>query len=205
MALSYLLHCLGVAFSGEILPLWLTFIAEIGVVLVIWRESETTRRTHFIATTTHDKRNEERGAIYARYLEISEPNLEQRSNLFVAKMFEDKELKRHCDRQIELFNGLGVIISPWLTRTETYVRIFPHAAIYIWIILRPYITQRRRDAGRFFAEPMLKFALACAEFLIKENRPLHLRKPQGADGLTVSIADLELVHEQLRAELHKAV
>jgi hypothetical protein len=77
--MCYLLHWLGVAFAGDILPLWLTFVAEIGVVLVIWRESETTRRTHFIATTTHDDRNQERGAIYAAYLAIDEPDLEKRS------------------------------------------------------------------------------------------------------------------------------
>lgn len=200
--MSYLLHCLGIAFSGEILPLWLTFIAEIGVVWVIWRESETTRRNHFIETTTRDERNQERATIYAAYLEIKEPDFEQRSRLLVAKMHADtQDFKRQCDRQIELFNGLGLIISPWFTRKKTYVRIFPHAAIYMWIILRPYITQRRMDAGTFFAEPMLKFMLACAEFLIKENRPLRIRHPQGADELTISVAHLQLVRQQLKAEL----
>ena len=54
-------------------------------------------------------------------------------------------LKTSCDRQIVLFNDLGITVGVWYSQSEPLVEIFPHAAIFIWIILHPYIIQRRKD------------------------------------------------------------
>jgi hypothetical protein len=196
---------MGVVFSSDRLVMWLTFVAELIVAWVIYLELETTRRTNYIAATNRDEANEARGFIYSKYLEITAPTLEERSKLFVARMYHDPELKLKCDRQIELFNSLGLIISSWFTQKKSYVRIFPHAAIYIWIILQQYIVSRRSDAGQFFAEPMLTFALRCTKFLIKKDHPLHLRKSDGTDGLTIAVEDLKQIRDKLKGELKRKV
>jgi hypothetical protein len=184
-------------------------LAELIVAGFIWREAETNRRSHFYETTTKDERNKDRAEVYRQYLQLPGTDISRRSKAFTALMYnsepvEGKEdFKRQCDRQIELFNGLGLIVSPWLTREKGYIRIFPHAAIYIWIIMHDYIIQRRQDAGGFFAEPMLRFTLKCAKFLIKRDRSIRLRRHDSQPGLELTVEDLKRTRDQIKTELKR--
>jgi hypothetical protein len=186
----------------ELILLGLTFAAEVAVAAAIFIESETSRRFHFVEKITRDQRNIDRSEIYSEFLAIKGSDRHERSTAFVEEMRGYSKLKRQCDSQIEMFNDLGLIIgTPLGWRKNFYVKIFPHAAVYFWVILRPYILQRREDAGPLFAKPMLTFMKECVIVLIGQGRDFHLRTKEGAIGMTLTNRDLR----EIRAEIEETL
>ena len=186
----------------ELILLGLTFAAEVAVAAAIFIESETSRRFHFVERITRDRRNIDRSEIYSEFLAIEGSDRHVRSQAFLREMRGYAKLKRQCDSQIEMFNDLGLIIgTPLSWRKDFYVRIFPHAAIYVWVILRPYIIRRREDAGPLFAEPMLLFMEECAELLSRNSHSLNLRNRSGEIRMTITAKDLR----EIRAEIDLAL
>lgn len=204
--------------SGTVIG-WTTIAAEFLVAAVIYFELEQTRRQHFLEKAIDEHADHDRRSIYKAFVAIEGfTTLESRSAEFVRVMLRTSlesgnvanggvSLKTSCDRQIALFNDLGITVGSWYSQSGPLVEIFPHAAIYIWIILHPYIIQRRKDTGKWLAEPLLKFALECVAFVLKENgdRGLHLRNGDGTDGLTITRGDLLAVERQISAELDRPV
>jgi hypothetical protein len=201
---------------------WATFAAEFLVAAVIYFELEQGRRQHFLEKATAEHADHDRREIYKTFVAIAGcSTLEERSAAFVRRMLATPpepenvapsrngkvSLKTSCDRQIALFNDLGVTVGAWYSQSGPLVEVFPHAAIYIWIILHPYIIQRRKDTGKWLAKPLLKFTMECVAFVLKENgdRGLHLRNLDGTDGLNISRDDLLNVEKQLAAELDRPV
>jgi hypothetical protein len=209
-------------FKSETVIGWASVVAELIVAAVIYFELEQGRRQHFLERATAEHADHDRRQIYKEFVAATGcPTLEERSKVFVGRMQNAPtepengtpkqngkvSLKTSCDRQIALFNDLGITVGAWYSQSETLVEIFPHAAIFIWIILHPYIIQRRKDTGKWLAKPLLEFTLKCVTFVLKENgeRGLHLRQANGQDGLTISREDLLKVERQLSAELDRPV
>ena len=191
---------------------WATFTAEVLVAAAIYFELEQDRTARFIEKATREQSDEDRRVIYAEFLSITGfASLEDRSREFVRRMLAtavepannptpaQASLKLRCDRQIALFNDLGITIAKWYAQKQQLVEVFPHAAIYMWIILNPYIIQRRSDTGPWLAQPLLTFTQRCVAFVLKTNldRGLHLRRTDGADGLSVSRDHLVKIQRQL--------
>jgi hypothetical protein len=191
---------------------WATFTAEVLVAAAIYFELEQGRTTRFIEAATREQADDDRRAIYTEFLSITEfPSLEDRSREFVRRMLETAvepannpdpghvSLKLRCDRQIALFNNLGITIAKWYAQKQQLVEVFPHAAIYMWIILNPYIIQRRSDTGPWLARPLLTFTQRCVTFVLKTNldRGLHLRRTNGTEGLSITRDHLVKTQRQL--------
>jgi hypothetical protein len=147
---------------------WATVLAEVFVGCVIYLELEQNRRTAFLEKATNEDANQDRREIYKTFLAMQGvATLDERSAAFVRLMLStpaetvngEPTLKKRCDRQIALFNNLGITVGEWYSRSAPLVKIFPHAAIYIWIVLHPYIIQRREDTGDWLAKPLLEFTL----------------------------------------------
>jgi hypothetical protein len=179
----------------------LTVVAELVVAAVIYFELKQNRRQSFLEKVGQELANEDRRVIYEEYLTLgnSFASLQERSDAFMTRMEEYSRIKERCDRQITLFNDVGITVGGWSLFREPLVDIFPHASIYVWIILRPYILKRRLDAGRWFARPQLLFTLRCVNFVLRQGHGLSLR---GMDApLEISVAHLQQIREELENEL----
>jgi hypothetical protein len=187
-------------FFAEIHPgEWLMFLAEVAVAAVIYLELEHNRQMAFLAKATGKTSDQERRDIYAVYLALSAELLKDRAEAFKKAMFADRCLKRKCDNEIALFNEIGFMISPWIARKKALVDIFPHAPVYIWLILRPYVLQRRDDTGPYFARHYFHFTERCLGFVIKQGKELHLRRTDGSEGYKISLDELREMQKELRS------
>jgi hypothetical protein len=198
-----------------------TIVAEMLVAVVIYFEMEQSRRDHFLEKATTEHADHDRREIYGAFVEIpGEMTLGERSREFINKMYAEElhpapsdgtaskgqggiTLKQRCDRQIALFNDLGVTISSWYSQRQPLVELFPHAAVYIWIILGPYIIQRRRDTGEWLAKPLLRFTLECASFILEKNQERGLELRGRGSRVSISRRDLLEVQRQLAVELQQ--
>jgi hypothetical protein len=174
----------------------LAFLAEVAVAVVIYFELELNRRGHFLEKATEEAANRDRRDIYEEYVQLGHfgDDFEKRSEAFVKRMRNYPALRDACERQIALFNNLGIIVEPRYAMTQGLVKILLHAAVYIWIILKPHILERQANVGNWYAEPLIKFTYKCAKFLVAENRPLYLR---GVNGEPLDIK-LEYIKEVKR-------
>lgn len=190
-------HFISSITAGE----WLLFVSEIAVAAVIYFELEHSRRTAFLEKATGKDSDQERREIYAAYFELSDASQssDDRAKKFMEHLFTETDLKKKCDNEIALFNEIGFMIRPRLTQKKQLVEIFPHAPVYIWMILRPYVLQRRTDTGPYFACFYFNFTKRCLDFVIKRTNGLHLRRPDGSDGCRISRAELLRMREEIRS------
>ena len=209
-----MLAAVGSFLGSNIVIGWATVLAEVFVGCVIYLELEQNRRTDFLEKATQEEANQDRREIYKTFLAMEGvTTLDERSAAFVRLMLStpaetvnnQPTLKKRCDRQIALFNNLGITVGEWYSWSAPLVKIFPHAAIYIWIVLHPYIIQRRQDTGDWLAKPLLQFTLKCVTFVLSQSydRGLHLRPGDGHDGLRISRTDLKKVEKQLSDLLNR--
>ena len=195
---SEILHLQRFLVSQTLLS-WLMVAAEILVALVIYLELEQNRRLSFLDKATGESADQDRRKIYEQYVQLGEfADLEQRSKAFVQKMYQDPELKLCCDRQIAIFNDLGITIEEWFSRKKPLVRVFPHAALHMWLILNPYILERRADSGDWFARPLLKFTLRCVKFVLKDCHSLRLRGVNREDIIEIPVEYIRKMQDQLQ-------
>jgi hypothetical protein len=183
---------------------WATVVAELVVAYVIFVELDASRLQNFVERTTEPKANRERSEIYEVYLGLLKgSDFDAASNAFLTKIQQDTDLKGKCDRQIAHFNALGIGIDHWLAPKRKIVGIFPHAAVMVWLILGPYIKQRREDSGSWFATPLLKFTLASVEYVSDHNPKgsLRVRHPDGSFGLELTPAKIRQIKTDLEIAL----
>jgi hypothetical protein len=158
-----------------------------------------------VERTTAPDANKERSEIYAVYQGILEKSdFDEASEEFLKKIQEDADLKDKCDRQVAHFNALGIGIDHRLAQKQKIVGIFPHAAVLVWLILGPYIKQRRQDSGSWFATPLLKFTLASVIYVIEHNpkgSPLRVRRPDGRVGLELTPVKIRQIKTDLEIAL----
>lgn len=202
-------HFLYRLLSSNVVIGWATVVAELVVAYVIYVELSASALQNFIQRTTEPSATEDRSDIYKAFMELlKHSNLDTASKAFAEKFNTDPCLKRKCDKQIAHFNALGIAIDHWFirgTQERRIVQIFPHAPVLLWVILGPYIKQRRLDSGSWFATPLLKFTLASATFVIENNTkgtPLRVRDSDGRVRLELSPAQIRQIKADLEIALH---
>ena len=228
-----MLHALRCFLSSPTVIGWATFFADVFVALVIYVELEHNRLSAFIERATKEGAAGHRSEIYNAYLAITEfstleetQRLEKRSEEFMRLLLTGARptrpddahataaekhtdhavtLKEMCDGQISLFNELGRAIGRWYSPKKPFVEVFPHAAIYLWIILRPYIVQRQDDTGEWLATPLISFTLKSVTYVLDKNpeRGLHLRHADGKEGIHISRTYLADVEKNLARVLNR--
>lgn len=193
-------HC--AAFFHTDLAAWATAAMELLIAVVIGWELEETRRNNFLTEASDSKNYESRGAIYSAFYKTEGDTVEEKSREFCKLIWEDADLKSKCERHIVLFGRLQQIRRYALTRRGEYIKVFPHTVVLFWIMLQPFIVERRALTGEWWASDFMKLAEKCLSYLLKKpDRKLWLydsdRKRK--KDLEISTSDLRRVQASLRA------
>ncbi len=184
--------------------IWVSAFAEGAVAFVILYEVEQHRRSSFLEEASRIEPFKERVQIYSVFLESEGSTLEAKSKAFCDSLWENPELREKCDRQIVLFNRLGHLLTPrpisWVVRNESIFQWFPQSVALLWLILRPYIAERRRRAGKWWARQFEDFVLASVNFLLRNGvGTLEMYHPSRRDlGLNVSREELRQMKRGLK-------
>ena len=172
-----------------------------------WSNRRLNRNAAFLEKATNFESNKERLKIYDAYFKLpgtSTSNPREASRLFDGHMASAPELRRTCEKQIALFNELGLVYRRrWWILRDPLVELLPHAAIYIWVFCRSHIIRRRQNVGKWFATPFLKFTLESVKFVLKFDGGLCLRSDENPESkeLRISVADLKSIRDELKKEL----
>jgi hypothetical protein len=172
--------------------------AELLVAAVIWYEWEGGRLDQFL--TDADQLASDRNAIYKAYCGLPRSDARAQSELFKELLEADSvgELLNHCHSNIRLLSRIGSRLPrvPWLRRTP----LDWHIPVLMWVILAPYIEERRREAGPSYADNFLRYALASTKRLLKQERDTWtIRDPDRNRNLDVIITRQFLV--QIKKDL----
>jgi len=186
---------------------WSVVLAELVVAWVIYRELRLNRNAAFLEKATQFDANEDRRKIYQACFNspVVCSNIDEASKSFDEYASTNHDIRRRCEKQIALFNELGLVYRRefWLFR-DRLVTVLPHAAVYLWIFCRPQIARRRKDTGWWYAQPMIGFTLESVKYVLKFNRPLYLRdESSNQKHLAVSVADLKNIRAELKLELRR--
>ncbi|SRR5260221_370663 len=187
---------------------WSVVLAELVVAWVIYRELRLNRNAAFLEKATRFEANEDRRKIYQACFNspVVCSTVDEASKSFDEYASTNRDLRQACEKQIALFNELGLVYRRefWLFR-DRLVTVLPHAAIYLWIFCRPYITRRRRDTGWWYAQPLIEFTLESVKYVLKFNHPLYLRDENSSTKrqLVISVGDLQNICAELKSELRR--
>jgi hypothetical protein len=183
------------------------FSAEVFVGIVIYLELEHSRFTSFLEKATAKNADQERRDLYAAYLNLPgtpEEKTEEFHRWIYRDSFAGKALKLKCDNQIALFSEMDFASNRWFSlpfRENRFVALFPHAPVYMWRIIGPYLRDRREATGPWFAQKALIFIKQCTEYVLGHTEELKLKRPDGSNGLTITRAEME----EMRRELGKLI
>ena len=191
---------------------WCVVLAELVVAGVIYGELEENRIVAFLAKATDFKTNQERRKIYTAYFDLPMTcnTVDAASAAFNEHALKDEGIKKACDKEIALFNELGLVSGKrrwwgW-RRPNRLVKILPHAAVYVWVFCRHRIALRRSNTGPWFAKPLLEFTLESVKYVLTFNQSLWLR-PESDEiekrTLEISVRDLHRIRCELEEELSK--
>jgi hypothetical protein len=84
------------------------------------------------------------------------------------EMGNNHELRNACHKNIRLLSRIGARLPKlwWLRKTP----LDWHVAVMLWVILGPYVEDRRRDFGPSYADSFVKYALASTKELLAQER-----------------------------------
>jgi hypothetical protein len=188
---------------------WCLFGAELLVALVIYLELSHSRSSNFLEKATEEEANQDRRDIYNQFLAL-QGDLQAMSKVFsdMIQTPEKSKLKHQCERQIALFSDLGFSsrkpMWSWHGRREdTLVSVLPHANIYIWVILKPYILKRRADTGPWHSAMFLRFTLRSVDFVLSYKRGLRFRMEDGEGGIEITVEELKAIRVDLKRLIHE--
>jgi hypothetical protein len=153
--------------------------------IVIYLELEQNRFGSFFEKATAKKSDEERRELYNIYLGLPESPAAEPMEAFRQAIYEDEKTKTKCENQIALLNEMGFTANRWFRipfRENRFVTLFPHAPVYMWRIIGPYLYDRRAATGPWFAKSALIFMKQSVEYVLKYNRPLIMRRADGKPG-----------------------
>ena len=107
-------------------------LAELVVAWVIYRELRLNRNAAFLEKATQFDANEDRRKIYQACFNspVVCSNIDEASKSFDEYASTNHDIRRSCEKQIALFNELGLVYRRefWLFR-DRLVTVLPHAAI----------------------------------------------------------------------------
>lgn len=196
--LDYVCWWIGAVTPGKYLLFW----AEMFVGIVIYLELEHSRFGSSLEKATARKSDEERRELYTIYLDLPELPRTERMEAFRQKIYQDETIKTKCDNQIALFNEMGFAANRWFRipfRENRFVTLFPHAPVYMWRIIGPYLCDRRAATGPWFAKSALMFMKHSVEYVLRYDRPLKMKRADGQPGIEITIAEMKEMQLRLDA------
>ncbi len=186
------------------LGIWVGAAMEFLVALVILYEVEQHRRSSFLEEASRDERLREREEIYGLFLDAEGATVETKSEAFCRSLKDNRALRTSCDRQLVLFNKLGYLLTPppisWFVSNESLLQWFPQSVAILWLILTPYIQERRRRFGKWWAKQFSRLTAESVKFLLSQGvQTLEMYHPNQHDspGLTISKEHLERVQREI--------
>jgi hypothetical protein len=141
---------------------WLTMAGEWGIIAVIYLEIESTRLDHFFEDAFNETHRKAREEIYAAFLAMSQPSPEQ----FCESLKNNAELRNKCELEISLLTKIGNRLPLLPRQRRRVVSWFPHSVVFLWEILEPYVFERRRATGGYWANAFAQFARKSATFIL---------------------------------------
>lgn len=154
--------------NPETIVLGLSVLAELLVAWVIYYEWEGGRLDSFLADA--ERLVEDRRAIYIAFCGLPQSNLNPQNQMFKEHLESsgDKNLLDACHKNIRLLSRIGARLPRiwWLRRTP----VDWHVAAILWMILGPYIEERRKESGPTYADMFLVYALASTKRLLAQKR-----------------------------------
>lgn len=162
------------------LGIWIGAAMEGVVAFVILYEVEQHRRSAFLEQATGEEMFKQRRDIYGEFLALNSTSLEERSEAFRKLLWVKPDLRDKCDRQIVLFSKLGELLTPkpisWVISNKSVLQWFPHSVVILWVILNPYIQERRKNLGEWWAKSFSDFTGACVQSLLSRVGHVHRRR-----------------------------
>jgi len=177
---------------------------EFLVALAILYEVEQHRRSSFLEDASQDTRFSEREEIYQLFLEAEGTTVDEKSEAFCCSLWANPDLRGKCDRQLVLFSKLGHLLNPrpisWVMRNKSVLQWFPQSVVILWLILAPYICERRKRAGKWWAKPFSDFTAASVKFLLgQRDQPLQMFDRRGNVALEIPRERLEKIEMQIKS------
>ncbi len=173
----------------------LSVVAELLVAFVIWYEWEGGRLDNFLADA--DGLADERTEIYRAYCGLSDSTTPSMSERFKEKLEElnTQELRDACHKNIRLVSRMGSRLPRiwWMRKTP----LDWHVPVMLWMILGPYVKERRKETSASYAQSFLEYAYVSSKRLLKQNRDTWvLRDPDRSRKRDVGISRDELIKLQ---------
>jgi hypothetical protein len=179
-------------------------IAEVLVAWVIYYELEGGRLDQFLSDS--DSYVEDRQRIYRAFCGLGDISLKEKREAFkeLLERGEDEKLRSSCHQVIRLVSRIGARLPRiwWLKRTP----VDWHVAALLWIVLGPYVEERRQEAGPTYAESFVRYALASTKRLLAQRRDTWIiRDPDRTrrEDVQYSRKDVLAIRKELKLSLKR--
>ena len=102
-----------------------------------------------------------------------------------------------------MFNEMGFEIERWFSmerfrgKKGKLISIFPHAPIFFWFIVGPYVRERRNSTGPWFGRNALIFIKRSIEFVLVYTNQLSLNLPGENPPVIISKEELKGMLKEL--------
>jgi len=186
----------------ETIVLAISALAEFVVAWVIYYEWEGGRLVQFLGEA--DLLVKDRHDIYFAFCGLPQPSSKPQNQGFkeYLELEGNTELLDSCHKNIRLLSRIGARLPkvPWLKRTP----LDWHVAAILWMILGPYVEDRRKESGPSYADTFLKYALASTKHLLAQKRDTWtIRDPDRSRRQDVSLSREELLAMQKELKLSR--
>ena len=162
-----LLGVIGASFLWGLTPVFtvVTALGELGIVAAIYLEIESTRLDGFFEHIFKREHWDARREIYEAYCSLPEPTSQKFCDLL---RMPHNPLRNVCDEQMRLLQMIGGQLPWWPPFRKRVLNWFPHAIIFMWVILGAYVQERRKSTGwSLWANDVENLARAAAQHILK--------------------------------------
>jgi hypothetical protein len=154
-----------------------TMATAIGEFLIVWAiisEVKGARHSAFLEKM-FEHPYKPRADIYTQFVDNipASTNPPDRATLWKAgvtlldRIHGDEQFRANCGDQVAHLNQVAVLFGS-RTANDALIEYFPHTVTITWIMLIPYILERKADQGHYWAAPLDRFALDCLDFILQD-------------------------------------
>jgi hypothetical protein len=171
----------------------LTAIGEFVVAYVIYLEVERARLDRFYDAAYKKELREGRRDIYEAFCSLPEPSTEA----FRLRLKGDPKLRKTCEEQMNFLQMVGGELPVYPPFRGRMLNWFPHAIVFLWVILEGHIRYRRRVTGySLWQNNFERYAKTAARYILRKiDAPeIVLLDPNEEQGRNYSITRADLKH-----------
>jgi hypothetical protein len=141
-----------------------------------------------------------RAEIYERFM-VAPGNFAAKAEALYQLIRTDPKIKKVCDGQILLFDTLG-----GLRRTRCSIATSSSGSSLIPLlpfgsILQPYIEERERRTGPWWAQNFREFTVKCIGFILEQKEPrvrIHNASRAESEDLIIDARELQSLRSKIR-------